>query len=304
MKAVVFGGTGFIGSHVVEQLCLAGHQVTTVVRNTSDLTFLESLGVEIVKIDFSNQKNIGKVMEGNEVVYNCTANANLYTENMERLVEINLTQKLIEAAALHGIIRFIQLSSIVIYDFSSDEAIDESYIPKAESVIQKVMFERENIIQTIGKKTGIETVILRPASTIGVRDKKSFFSRLFTAYLNNQFPLVGKGDTKVSLIDTRDIGRAMEWLGKYQIPKGDNGIYLLKGFDTTWYKLKKEIDRVTGKNVKTVQLPMSEETITVKNFTVNRIWNDRKIKSLGFHTKYTLTDAVESSVRDILSRDR
>ncbi len=47
MKAIVFGSTGFIGSHVVEQLSLAGHQVTAVVRNTSNTEFLESLGVKV-----------------------------------------------------------------------------------------------------------------------------------------------------------------------------------------------------------------------------------------------------------------
>ncbi len=111
---------------------------------------------------------------------------------------------------------------------------------------------------------------------------------------------MGNGDTKVSLIDTRDIGRAMEWLGTYKKAKDDNGVYLLKGFDTTWYDLMKEIERVSGKDAKIVQLPITERSIMVKNFTVNRIWDDNKIKKLGFTTKYTLTDAVESSVGDLL----
>lgn len=305
MKAIVFGGTGFIGSHVVEQLHLAGHQVTASVRDTSNTTFLESLGVNIVKTDFSNSGAIGKAMEGHEVVYNCTADANLYTENsLDAPVEIELTKKLIEIASLHGISRFIQLSTIVIYDFKSNKPIDESYISYPEYKIQEITLEREKVIKEVGRKTGIETVILRPASTIGNRDTKSFFSRLFTAYINDQFPMVGNGDTKVSLIDTRDIGRAMEWLGTYKKTKDDNGVYLLKGFDTTWYRLKQEIERATGRDTKVVQLPTTDQTIMVKNFTVNRIWNDQKIKSLGFKTKYSLIDAVESSVNELLNRDK
>lgn len=303
MKAIVFGGTGFIGSHVVEQLYLAGHQVTAVVRNTSNSTFLESLRVNVVRMDFSKSEDIRIVMEGQDVVYNCTADTNFQKLNSSSApVEIDLTKKLINAAALNRISRFIQLSTIVIYDFKSNEPIDESYISQPEFIMQRVSLEREKVIEEVGRKTGIETVILRPASTIGVRDIKSFFSRLFTAYMNDQFPMVGNGDTIVSLIDSRDIGRAMEWLGTYDKPKDDNGVYLLKGFDTTWYELKKEIDRATGKNAKIVQLPTAEETMMVKNFTVNRIWNDTKIKRLGFNTRYTLTDAVESSVSDLLNR--
>lgn len=305
MKAIVFGGTGFIGSHVVEQLHLAGHQVTAPVRNTSNSTFLENLGVNVVKIDFFNSKAIGKAMEGHEVVYNCTADANLYTQNsLDTPVEIKLTKKLIEVASLYGISRFIQLSTIVIYDFKSNEPIDESYISHPEYKIQEIALEREKVIKDAGRKTGMETVILRPASTIGIRDTKSFFARLFTAYNNDQFPMVGNGDAKVSLIDSRDIGRAMEWLGTYKKTKDDNGVYLLKGFDTTWYRLKQEIKRATSRDTKIFQLPTTEKTMMVKNLTVNRIWNDQKIKSLGFMTKYTLTDAVESSVNDLLNRDK
>lgn len=303
MKAIVFGSTGFIGSHVVEQLQLAGHQVTAAIRDTSNTTFLESLGVNVVRIDFSNPEAIGKAIEGNEVVYNCTADTNLHTQNsLDAPVETKLTKTLIETAVSQGVSRFIQLSTIVVYDFKSNNPIDESYVSQPEYLTQRVAIEREKVIEEVAKKTGIETVILRPASTIGIRDTKSFFARLFTAHTNDQFPMVGNGDTKVSLIDTRDIGRAMEWLGTYEKPKADNGVYLLKGFDTTWFQLKKEIDRQTGRNAKIVQLSTSEQTIMVKNFTINRIWDDNKIKKLGVNTRYSLTDAVEASVYDLLNR--
>lgn len=304
MKAIVFGGTGFIGSHVVEQLHLAGHQVTVAIRDTSNSSFLETLGVNIVRIDFSIEA-IGKIMQGHEVVYNCTADANVHTLNtMNAPVEILLTKKLIEAASLNGVTRFIQLSSIVIYDFKNNNPIDESYISQPDSLMQKVFLEREKVIEEAGRNYGIETVIIRPASTIGVRDVKSFFSRLFTSYMNNQFPMVENGDREVSLIDTRDIGRAMEWLGTYKKSINDTGIFLIKGFDTTWNSLKKEMDRVIGKNAKILQLPSTDQSFMVKNFTVNRIWNDDKIKGLGFSTKYSLTDAVESSVYDLQYRNK
>jgi dihydroflavonol-4-reductase len=315
MKAIVFGGTGFIGSHVVEQLQLAGHQVTAAVRDTSDTTFLKSLGVNVVRIDFSNSSAIGKVIEGHEVVYNCTAAAKLHTQiSLDAPVEIKLTRTLIEAAASHGASRFIQLSTIVIYDFQSNEPIDESYTPQPEYPIQRLGIEREKIIEEAGRKTGITTIVLRPASTLGVRDHSSFFARLFAAHVNDQYPMVGNGDVKVSLVDTRDIGRAMVWLGTFQKPQHDNGIYLLKGFDTTWKQLKTAIDHATGKISKTINIPefLTDEQMiayhltpfVLKTFTVNRLWNDNKIRKLGFDTKYSLTDAVEAAVRDLMNRNR
>lgn len=303
MKAIVFGGTGFIGSHVVEQLRFAGHQVTAIVREKSNITFLEKLGVNVVRIDFDQFNEIRKAINGYDVVYNCTADTNLHTDNrLNNPVEITLTKMLIEAASMQRIRRFIQLSTIVVYDFKSDEPMDETYQSNPEFPIQKINLEREKMVQEKGKNAGMETIILRPASTIGKRDTKSFFSRVFTAYMHDQYPMVGNGDTRVSLIDTRDIGRAMEWLGTYRKSKEDNGIYVLKGFDTTWLGLMEEIERATGRKTKVAQQSAFEKTIMVKNLSVNRIWNDSKIKELGFHTRYTLHDAVTLSVHDLLSR--
>ncbi len=304
MRAIVFGGTGFIGSHVVEQLHLAGHQVTVAVRGTSDISFLKSLGINAKTVDFTNFTAIRKVLSENEIVYNCLASGSqdISQRNSEALVEITLTKRLIEAAILEGISRFIQLSTIVIYDFKSNDSIDEKYISHPEYDIQKINLEREKIVREAGERNQIETIILRPASTIGSRDAKSFFSILFMAHLSDQFPIVGNGEKKVSIIDTRDIGRAMEWLGTYEKPKEDNGVYLLKGFDTTWYGLKTEIDWALEREAKTIQLPTIEKSLMIDNFMVNRIWNDEKIKSLGFNTKYSLSEAVETAVNDLRTR--
>ncbi|MEO2077068.1 MAG: NAD(P)-dependent oxidoreductase [Bacillus sp. (in: firmicutes)] len=300
MKAIVFGGTGFIGSHVVEQLQLGGHTVTAAVRNTSNIDFLERLGVEILRIDFSNKEEISNVIKGHSVVYNCTADTHLgtATENQEE-PEIQLARTLITLAAEEGVSRFIQLSTIVVYDFQTSEPIAETYVTKPEYPIQRIKLEKDKIVKEIGVREGISTIIVRPASAIGLRDVTSFFSRLLTAHEHDQFPLARDGEASVSLVNTRDIGRAMVLLGEISEQNSDNGIYLVKGFDTTWGQLKEEIDRVVGRKAMVTEVPKTDTSFAGKTLQVNRIWDDSKIRALGFKPEFSLQETVVEAINDI-----
>ncbi|AZB42040.1 NAD(P)-dependent oxidoreductase [Bacillus sp. FJAT-42376] len=300
MKAVVFGSTGFIGSHVAEQLALAGHTVTAAARETSDISFLESLNVKVERIRHDDPDAIHRLMSGIDVVYNCTADSSLGLERYsEELVEIKLTERLITAAGHCHVSRFVQLSTVVIYDFKSNQPLDEKYISQPEFPFQQLALEREKIVRSLGKKLGIETVILRPASAIGTRDKKSFFSRLYLAHLHNQFPMAGSGEARVSLVDTRDIGRAMEWLGTCALEEWDDGVYVLKGYDTTWSGLKEEMDKAIGTEAGVENMPISP-SIMYKNLSTHRIWDDQKIKK-SFHTLYTLPVSIKASLEELMA---
>ena len=43
MTVLLSGGSGFLGSHIAEQLSRAGRPVRALVRRTSDVSFLETL---------------------------------------------------------------------------------------------------------------------------------------------------------------------------------------------------------------------------------------------------------------------
>jgi dihydroflavonol-4-reductase len=323
MKAIVFGGTGFIGSHVAEQLLLAGHEVTAAVRPTSHTEFLKQLGARIIPLDYRDETAIAAAVEGHQLAYNCTAGASMHARSLsEAPVETVLAGQLAKAAAAGGAERFIQLSTIVVYDYDSNQPMNEEYSPRTVFPVQRIELEREASVWKHSSSNGMKVQILRPASTIGARDHSSFFSQLYLSHQQNKYPIIGSGNAFVSLVDTRDIGRAMTWLGTQPEMGSNSGIYLLKGFEATWRELKEALDGITGKKAKTITVPAWAASIlasvaerltpsgkepllnrmAVKTLTVNRLWDDQKIRSCGFETIYTLKDAVQSAVHDFQKR--
>ncbi len=322
MKAVVFGGTGFIGSHVAEQLALAGHEVTAVVRPTSKTTFLESLRIPLFQSDFSDADHLARLIQGHEVVYNCTANVKFHLSmEDQRAVEVHLTRRLVEAAAKAGARRFVQLSGIKVYGCDLPATpVDESYPCRPEFPFEKVSLEREHVVREVSARVGLDFAILRPAGTIGGRDT-SFFSFLYKSHVGGGFPMIGDGTVPMSLVDTRDIGRAMVWLGEFQGASGE--VYLLRGFETSWMGLKEAIDRIRGVKARIRRLPPGLamglvwlfELVTpygsnpwltrlaVRSMTANALFDDSKIRRAGFATIHnSLDETLSNAAADLEGR--
>lgn len=316
MKAIVLGGTGFIGSHIAEQLILAKHQVTAVVRSSSNVNFLKSLGIPLVHVDFNDPDILTQAFEGYDVIYNCVSDVRrIQSLEAYRKVNVDLTRKITKAASDAKIRRFLQLSTVQVYGLSMPpEFIDETYPCKPEFPFQQASLERERTVQEVAAKTGLDTVILRPANTIGARDTKSFFSILYRAHLKNKYPIIQGGKARWSCVDTRDIGRAMVWLGELGSATGHT--YLLKGFETSWLELKSEIDRACGVTAKVQNIPgwvaalvaalterltpsTKEPFVTrraVRSMTTSYLYSDVALRKTGFNPLYNLQEAVVAAL--------
>ena len=72
-KVLVTGGTGFLGSHLVEALAARGEEVRALVRSSSDKTHLESLGVELVYGDLNDLQSLKAAAQGADCIYHCAA---------------------------------------------------------------------------------------------------------------------------------------------------------------------------------------------------------------------------------------
>src|SRR3954469_14021987 len=72
-RVLVTGATGLLGSHIVERLVARGDRVRALVRPGSDVSFLQTLGVELAYGDLTDAGSCARAVRGVEVVYHSAA---------------------------------------------------------------------------------------------------------------------------------------------------------------------------------------------------------------------------------------
>ena len=115
MNALVTGGSGFIGSHIVDKLVEAGHKVRVL-----DIKAPDRDDVEFEHGDITSQEDVKKALIDIEVVYHVAAfsNINLVKNSPVKTIESNImgTAMLLEGSRKMNIKRFIFASSVFVHD--------------------------------------------------------------------------------------------------------------------------------------------------------------------------------------------
>ena len=115
MRTVVTGGCGFIGSHVVDQLVAAGHEVVVVDNKIRKL----NSAVEYRQADILDLAGLTSALEGGEVVFHLAAAADVeqVTADPVRALKLNVegTGNALEAARRTGMNRFVLASTVWVY---------------------------------------------------------------------------------------------------------------------------------------------------------------------------------------------
>ena len=171
---LVTGATGFVGSHVAEALVRRGDAVRTIARVGSDTTFLEKLGVAIVRGDLTDPAAVLQAATGVEVVIHCGAKVGDWGQVEEyRKVNVEGLRLLLDAARGPALRRFVLISSLGVYAARHHYGTDETE-PLPEHHIDgytQSKVEAEKLSLEYHRKEGVPVAILRPGFIYGPRDR-------------------------------------------------------------------------------------------------------------------------------------
>lgn len=115
-KITVFGGSGFLGSHVVDKLINEGFEVTICDQKKSN--YLQK-NQNFKKCDILNLDEVKDAVKGSDIVYNFAALADLNDAINKPLETININilgnANILEACKEFSIKRFVYASTVYVY---------------------------------------------------------------------------------------------------------------------------------------------------------------------------------------------
>src|SRR3954463_6079004 len=132
MLALVTGATGFVGSHVAEQLAARGADLRLLVRKTSNRANIDALKADRATGDLTDPESLKKAMRDCEFVFHVAADYRLWTADRtgKDMYDANVggTRNIIAAALAASVRRVIYCSSVATMGFESAQgrAVTES----------------------------------------------------------------------------------------------------------------------------------------------------------------------------------
>jgi nucleoside-diphosphate-sugar epimerase len=232
MRALVTGGTGFIGSHLVDELLQQGYQVHVLRRPASSTTYLEGKDLTYAVGDLSDTKSLIKASENIDIVYHVAALPRDWGTRKE-FFEVNLygTKNLLDACVENKVPRFVFMSSAAVYGFpNTTQSIAEDFPKRPTPKYGESKYRAELLLWEYGVNHNIMVSAIRSPIVTGPRDPL-IASFLITALRQQRLFFIGTGDQCISVSDGRDVAHCLRLAGETATANGQ--AYNVKSFDCT-----------------------------------------------------------------------
>jgi len=163
MKIFLTGGTGYIGSHLIETLTSAGHELTLLTRNPGVLR--PRPAISVIEGSMEDRDAIRAGLRGQEA---CIHNALIWDEEPTELElkDVRASVRLFEAASEAGLQQLIYTSSTAVHRPFQPRMDEESRIAPAD-FYGATKAATEVFLSAFSQQTNMRCNVIRPGPVVG-----------------------------------------------------------------------------------------------------------------------------------------
>jgi nucleoside-diphosphate-sugar epimerase len=206
MRAFVTGGSGFIGSHLIDALLAEGWGVAALAHRSP---ILQADRVEVCAGDLSDVQALAAHMKGTDAVFHLAAAVGSSRGAGENDFRVNVsgTEAVLEAARRAGVARVIHCSSAGVLGAVRDgEVATEDYPRRPILPYDRAKHRAEELARRLASD-GMDIVIVRPGWVYGPRDRRTF--KLIRAIARGRFLIAARGEARQTPVYIIDLVRGM-----------------------------------------------------------------------------------------------
>ncbi len=299
MRALVTGGSGFIGSNIVKLLVERGYDVRVIdnlssgyLENIND--YMHSGAVSFSDGDVTQEASLDKVMDGVDVVFHLAASVgrqrSLDNPQLDSQTNLIGTINVLEAMKKHGVHRIVYSSSAAMFGELVTPTIDENHPQNADSPYGVSKLAAEKMILAYSGLYDITGICLRYFNIYGVNQRFDLYGNVIPIFAERIYagePIIiyGDGTQTRDFLNVDDVANAN--LIAASSKNGTDVYNLGSGTSVTINWLAETMQRIAGKNVGIKYEP--ERPADVMHCKAN---SAKAEQILGFRAAVSLEDGL------------
>ena len=304
LKLLITGGLGFIGSHLVDSLSKKNHKIKILTKTLSKKNNIKNSydKVEIEKIDLTNFKKLGQIIEKfkPDIIIHLAGNTSHTKSFEEPLEDIDSNSKttlfMLEKIRELGLsCKFVLGSTFIVIGKPTKLPVTESTSCNPTTIYGTNKLASEHFCKIYHDVYGLDTVIFRITNSYGPREqvistKNAVNFLIHEAFNRKEISIYNKGKFFRDFIYIDDVVSGINVILK----KGKSGeLYWISSGKKTWfYEFANILEKNTNCKVVYPKTPTYTKKVDVGNFIVN----NAKLRKLGWSPKISINAGVKKTL--------
>lgn len=257
MRAIVTGGTGFVGANLVRTLLKRGVAVRVLVRPATPQTNLAGLDLQLVEGDLRDPASLRNACADCDLLFHTAAYYDFWAPDRKIFYEVNVegTQNILEAARRAEIPKIVYTSTVgtIRYpknrNYSSDETSLATEVEMSNDY-KRSKFLAEQVAMQFAKE-GLPVVIVNPSAPVGAYDvKPTPTGKIILDFLRGKIPAYV--DTGLNIIDVEDVAEG-HWLAAQKGKSGER--YILGSQNISLKEVYRILSALNGRPAPRLRIP-------------------------------------------------